>query len=234
MTQKISLFILFLFALPLFSGCQKEDQRETPAPASTVSEKDPEPSAPTPPAPPVHETFDGAPQLSLFARLGDYRPEEQDERTLPYWRTYQEHLVKTAGVVVTDESGNRAYSFRSIKGIDSVGFFSPIAVKPDTRYQVSFRAKGELPEGASAGIGVLEFNRFLWVGEQFPRSLDEEHRTGQVDGVTFGGTQDWQQHSFTFTTRPETGMIHLVLHREGTPSREPVLFDDIRVEPTSP
>jgi hypothetical protein len=29
-------------------------------------------------------------------------------------------------------------------------------------------------------------------------------------------------------------MIHLVLHREGTPSREPALFDDIRIEPTHP
>jgi len=234
MIKKISLFALAFLALLVFFGCQKEQPGETEKETPTVSEKDQVPPAPTPPAPPVHETFDGAPQLSLFARLGDYRPEEQDELTLPYWRTYQEHLIKTAGVVTTDESGNRAYSFRSIKGIDSVGFFSPLAVTPSTLYQVSFRAKGDLPEGASAGVGVLEFDRFLWVGEQYPRSLDEQHRTGQVDGVSFGGSQDWRERSFTFTTSPETGMIHLILHREGTPSREPVLFDDIRIAPAHP
>ena len=95
-----------------------------------------EPLPRTPPTPPLLETFQGDPQLSLFPRLGDFRPEDDDER-LPFWKSYREHLLKISGVVKADAvSSNRIFSFRGIKGIDSVAHFAPLAVQPNTRYRV--------------------------------------------------------------------------------------------------
>ena len=50
-----------------------------------------------PPRPPIFEDFQGAPQLTLFPRAGDFRPEEGSDR-LPYWNTFIEHLIKVTGV----------------------------------------------------------------------------------------------------------------------------------------
>jgi hypothetical protein len=219
---------LGLIFAPLWGCTGSDEPRDLPEQAQSPAPV--EEAQPVPPAPPVLETFDAAPQLSLFARLGDYRPEEGDEIALPFWRTYQEHLVKTSGVVRRQETGDRAYSFRSIRGIDSVGFFSPLAVEPATSYRVSFRIRTDLPEGGRAGVGVVEYDQFLWVGEQYTRTLDKRHRTGLHQGVTLTGKSDWEHQSFVFTTSPRTRMIHLTLFREGTPDRQPVLVDDIRIE----
>ncbi|WP_305042339.1 hypothetical protein [Geoalkalibacter sp.] len=209
--------------LATLAACQGQESAPPPPPA-------PQPEV-APPTPPLHESFDGVPRLSLFPRLGDYRPENDDEVALPFWNTYIEHLVKTSGPTLRDPAtGDRAWSFRGIRGIDSAGFFSPLAVEPSTSYRISFRLKADLPEGASAGLGILEYDRFLWIGEQYPQSLDEKHRTGDHPGLRLTGSHDWQEHGFTFTTGPETRMIHLVLFREGTPDRAPVKVDDIRVE----
>jgi hypothetical protein len=185
----------------------------------------------TPPAPPINETFEAAPQLSLFPRAGDVRPEETEER-FPYWKTFIEHIVKTSGPanIVRDES-KTSWALRGIKTIDSVGYFSPLAVQPATSYQVTFQIKTELAEGASAGIGVLEFSEFLWIGNQFTEAQLNEFVTGSQEGVRLTGTRDWEEQSFTFTTDPQTNMIHLIFFREGEHDRKPVLFDDISITP---
>ena len=207
----------------------------TPAPTQAIAAPvAPAPSRPAgqpaPPTPPLLESFDREPVLSLFPRAGDYRPEEKDER-IPYWATFIDHLVKISGVVQNPETGNRAWSFRGINTIDSVGWFSPVAVQPNTGYTVSFRLKADLPADGVAGIGILEFDEFLWVGEQYPESLVKQHIRGAQPGLRLTGTPDFEPRSFTFTTGPETRMIHLVLFREGTHSRNGVLFDDIAIRP---
>lgn len=224
--MRILLLLLISFFL---SACDAEigpSPKKTPGPSRKAALQEPA----RPPAPPVIESFEGVPQLSLFARLGDYRPEDDDSVALPFWRTYLEHLVKISGVAVVDGGGQRAFALRTIKGLDSVGFFSPLAVTPSTGYQVSFRIRRNLPEGGTAGIGILEYDEFLWLGEQYPQSLDEQHRRGRHAGVTLDGSGDWTEQTFRFTTGPDTAMIHLILFREGTPSREPVFFDDIRIQ----
>lgn len=223
--------ILLLLLIPFFlSACDFEigpAPKKIPGPSRKAALQAPA----RPPAPPVFESFDGTPQLSLFARLGDYRPEDGDSVALPFWRTYVEHLVKISGVAVVDGGGNRAFALRGIKGLDSVGFFSPLAVSPETTYEVSFRARTWLPEGGTAGVGVLEYDRFLWISEQYAETLDRQHRRGMHAGVVLGGVNEWERHAFRFTTGADTGMIHLILFREGAVEREPVFFDDIRIEP---
>ncbi len=237
----LRIFGAALAALLIF-GCQSEratdGSRGDPAgrpditapdrPAVSAQEKS-QPPEPVPPAPPLVETFDARPQLSLFPRIGDFRPEESDEVRLPFWRTYLEHLLKTSGVVAVDTNGDRAYAFRSIRGIDSVGFFAPLEVMPATTYRVSFRIKTDLPEGGSAGLGIIEYDEFLWVGEQYPESLDSIHRSGEHPGVRVTGRQEWTEQTFTFTTGFNTRMVHLVLFREGTPDRNQVLVDDVAI-----
>lgn len=185
-----------------------------------------------PPAPPLYEDFDGAPQLSLFPRVGDYRPENQDQAGLSYWRTFRDHLLKISGVTRSaTASGDRAFAFRIIQGIDSVSFFSPLAVTPNSSYRVNFKIKAELPAGGSAGIGIIEYDQFLWQAEQYPLSLDAKHRTGVQDGVRLTENSDWSEQTFRFTTGSRTRMIHLVLFREGETNRKPVMFDDLSIEP---
>jgi len=230
--------------LTLLAGCgsrEREDEKASPSAVSSApgQEAAEAPATPAteiaevqPPAPPMSENFDGEPQLSLFPRVSGSRPEDGDSEGLGFWKTYIEHLLRTCGVAdQAGRDGSRAWLIRSIKGLESVAFFSPLAVKPETAYRVSFAFKGELPEGASAGIGILEFDEFLWIGEQYPESLMRDHQTGARDGVRLQGKQEWQDHSFTFTTAPKSRMIHLVLFRDGADDRkQPVFFDDIRIE----
>ena len=240
-----SLCLTLFFA----SGCQEEVQQpvET-APQSTQKDEDAAKQLTTvseqaaslaeetsqaeqtnlePPTPPIFEDFQGAPKLSLFPWAGDFRPADDSDR-LPYWNTFIEHLVKVTGVAEEQSSGRRGWTFRSIKTIDSVGFFSPLAVEPQSTYQVSFRLTTELPEGASAGIGILEFNQFLWIPSQYTEELHKKHYRGLHEGKRVTGTTS-DTHSFTFTTGPETHMIHVVLFREGTHDRNSLMFDDIEI-----
>lgn len=202
------------------------------APAATKHLAGPSQGKVAPPAPPVKETFEGKPKLSLFPRLGDFRPASNDAKRLPFWRTYIDHLRRSAGVIQAEKPGHgKIFSFRAIRGIDSLGFFSPLAVTPDTTYRVSFTCRIDLPKGASAGVGVQEFDRFLWIGEQFTQSLASRHQLATRNGVQLTGRHPWAQHEFTFTTGPRTHMIHLVLFREGAYNRQPVLFDDLSIRP---
>lgn len=180
------------------------------------------------PKPPVFENFQGAPQLSLFPRAGDFRPADDSDR-LPYWNTFIEHLVKVTGVAEDQATGNRAWVFRSINSIGSLGYFSPLGVEPRTAYQVSFMLEAELSEGASAGIGIIEFNKFLWIPGQYTEETFKQHFRGAHEGKRLTGTSKGE-HTFTFTTGPETHMVHVVLFREGSHDRNSVMFDDIRIE----
>ena len=101
-----------------------------------------------PPTPPIRENFEGQPQLTLFPRVGDYQPEPGNER-YPFWRTFIDHLVKVSGLLQDKSSGNKVWSIRGINTIDSVGFFSPLAVEPETTYHVSFKLIADLAEGWS-------------------------------------------------------------------------------------
>lgn len=227
--SKLIPLVLFL-VLTLVAGCD-------PSPPTAPADNHSAPQSPPdqdvqPPTPPLHETFDDVPQLSLFPRLGDYRPADDDPENLALWLTFVEHLVKTSGVVYTEmNGGNRAWSFRGMRDIDSTGFFSPLSVEPLTPYRVSFRLKADLPEGGSTGVGILEYDEFLWIGEQFTAELDARHRSGTQNGLRLEGDHDWSEHAFTFTTGPRTRMIHLILFREGTADRRPVGFDEILIEP---
>lgn len=249
MFQRLALLLL-LSSLLVLGACDSRREQE-PAPAgppptkvAAAADQAPandaatEPSAatkgasPVPPSPPIREDFEGAPRLSLFARVGAFRPEDDDRRGQAFWRTYIDHAQRTSGPVAgVGRGGGRAWAIRSIKGLDSVGFFSPIAVQPKTTYRVQFAFKGPLPEGASAGVGILEFDQFLWIGDQFSASQSREHRTGTDSGLRLGEGGDWQEHSFTFTTAAATHMIHLVLFRDGPSAKKPVLFDDLSIIP---
>lgn len=215
----------------LVLACQKqEDTAKTTTPATTASQI-PADQANTepPPAPPIREDFEGEPKLSLFPRVGDFAPEETDKEGESYWLTFIDHLMRTSGPVKGKDG--TGFAIRGIKTVDSVGFFSPLAVKPDTGYRVAFRFWGNLPKGGQSGAGILEFNEFLWVGGQYPRSLSEKHFQRSQVGTQLTGNHNGTTQSFTFRTGPNTRMIHLVLFREGTTDRNPVIFDDIDIKP---
>jgi hypothetical protein len=232
--------ILLLILLILLAGCKSRQESSTTGTAPSPAAEPGAPSAtetgageePAPPAPPVVETFDGEPQLSLFPRVAEFRPEDEKSQEQGVWAAFIDHVLRTSGVVPRggEEEGN-AWSVRGIKGLESVGFFAPLGVEPQQSYKLSFSYRGELPEGGSAGIGILEFDRFLWIGEQFTEAMLREHQTGQQSGVKLHGNSDWTEQTFTFTTSPNSRMIHLVLFRDGTADRQPVFFDNIAVEP---
>ena len=225
-------WILFsILALLQLTGCE-----QPPLPAAAPLQN--APAAPAvsdpqkPPIPPIHEDFESAARLSLFPRIGDFRPAEEETERLAYWKTYLLHLTKTSGLLEVpfpQQQAGRVFALRSVAGLDSLGFFSPLEVLPQRSYQVSLQVKTELPEDGIFGIGVLEFDRFLWVGEQYTQALVQEHQTGVQQGLELRGEHPWQNHRFRFTTGAKTGMVHLVFYREGAGDRRPVLFDDIRI-----
>ncbi|RMH95207.1 MAG: hypothetical protein D6681_13255 [Calditrichaeota bacterium] len=185
----------------------------------------------SPPAPPLLEDFEGAPKMSLFPRIGSFRPESGDQG-LPFWRTYIDHLRRTSGPVRLPHGNSQVcWSLRAVRGSASVGFFSPLAVKPGATYRVSMQIKTDLADGAKAGAGILEFDKFLWIGEQYPESVYRQHFQQAAPGGSVEGSHDWQPLDFSFTVGPNTRMVHLVLFREGPYDRQPVYFDDIRIQP---
>lgn len=213
-------------------ACKSEEKAAPQPPAVTKGSevKAPE-AAPTPPGVPVTETFEREPQLSLFARVASYRPAEKDSEGLGYWATYIDHIQRTSGMrPKSGRDNSNGWVIHGIKGITSVAFFAPLAVKPTTRYHVSFDYKGELPKDASAGIGALEFKEFLWIGEQFTEELSKKYQSGAFPGIAVKSKGEWQSYSFDFTTSSQAGMIHLVLYRDGNMDREkPVFFDNIAI-----
>ncbi len=92
------LILMVLLTALLATGCDKP--AEPPAPTGHIQQAVPQQAEERsdPPAPPIFEDFEGMPQLSLFPRAGDYRPEDGDEK-LPYWATFIDHLRRTSGVV---------------------------------------------------------------------------------------------------------------------------------------
>ena len=238
MPRLIVIVLILLGSLVLTAACQKqEDSPKTEGPPATTSKQPPtseerKAAEGAPPTPPIREDFEGEPKLSLFPRVGDFRPEDDDKEGLSYWATYIDHLSRTSGVLTNkDTSKGRAFGFRSIKAVDSVGYFSPLAVTPDTSYRVSYRLWSNLSPGGTTGIGILEFNEFLFIADQFPRSLSEKHFQRSQLGMRLTDDHDGKVQSFTFRTGPQTRMIHLVFFREGTPDRNPVIIDDIEIKP---
>ncbi len=219
--------IIALLLLLLCNGCQPS---ASTAPETAATQ---EPPSGLPPTPPVHEDFEGDPKLSLFPRIGDYRPADNELERLRYWKTYLEHVTKTSGLLVIpppQQQAGRVFALRTVADLESVGFFTPLQVQPGQTYQVSVLVRADLPQGGTFGVGVLEFDQFLWVGEQYTEDLVTKHQTGVQKGLELSGQHTWQEHRFRFTASPRTGMVHLVFYREGTGDRKPVLLDDIRVD----
>jgi hypothetical protein len=231
MRSFVTAVIIVFLCLSCFA-CKSEEKAAPPPPAVAKEPAAPTPEAePTPPGVPVTETFEREPQLSLFARVASYRPADDDSEALGFWTTYIDHIQRTSGMRPgSGRDNSNGWVIHGIKGLTSVAFFAPLAVKPTTRYHVSFDFKGELPKDASAGIGVLEFKEFLWVGEQFTEELSKKYQGGAFPGSAVKSKNDWQNYSFDFTTSPQAGMIHLILYRDGNMDREkPVSFDNIAI-----
>lgn len=227
--MKKTILILLASAL-LLGGCEqtpadgKVEPRQDTA-VSTTSEK----QQPEPPAPPLSEDFQTSPKISLFPRVGPVRPTKEDER-YPFWLTYLDHLKRTSGVTNNKVEANRAFTMRSINGVDSVGWFTPVAVEPATRYRVGASFKADLPDGATCGIGLIEFDRFLWIGDQFTQQQLNEHQRATTILVNLSGKFSWQAQTAEFTTGSDTRMVHLLFFRDGADGKEPVLLDDLKIE----
>ena len=229
--KRLTAVLLILLGLLFLTACEQQAPPpvEEKAPAAEVAETPP--AETEPPRPPIMEDFEGEPQLSLFPRVGDYRPPREDEN-FPYWVTFIDHLTKVSGRARggTEEKPNHAWSFRGIKSIDSVGYFSPVAVKPGTTYRVSAKIMTDLPKGGKAGIGIIEFKEFSWEGEQYEKEMVDRLIVGSQIGVQLEGETGLDiEQNLTFTPSPETQMIHLVLFREGEHNRKPLIFDDISI-----
>lgn len=234
-------YLLLLASCLLITACQSqksdvvtpaESESEKTAISQPVETEKSEVEEQTPPSPPLFENFQASPLLSLFPRAGAFRPEDDDDKGLAFWRTYIDHLIRTSGPMKTDENenGNIVFGFRAVKGLDSVGIFSPISVMPETTYEVSAKISCDLSEGATTGIGVLEFDKFLWVGEQFSESMAKKNQVGTQPGISLTGLIENQEQKFTFTTGPNTRMIHLLFFREGEHDRNPIIVDDIGIK----
>ena len=218
----------------LATGPGRGDQPSASAAATAATEPEEATNKPKPPTPPLAENFDGDPQLSIFPRVGKARPDPADSQQTGIWAAYIDHLLRTSAVAPREPgSPDRALTFKGFQGIESLGFFSPLAVVPGTRYTVSFSARGELGDSAGAGIGLLEYREFLWIGQQFTEEELGKYLTGTNTGARMQSSNDWQDYQFSFTAGPDTRMIHLIFYLDGENDNRPVFFDNIRIEPAS-
>ena len=239
-TVQRQIFFTVLAVMTLLAGCSEDAPQDThnrqeetrSVVAEQVSESSQEVVATEaadkqPPRPPLRENFQGEPQLSFFPRVGDFQPPRDSER-YPDWHTGINQLVQVTGVAENAADGSRGWVFRSIDFIDSLGYFAPVAVEPGRIYQVRFKLIADLPAGASAGMKVLEFDKFLWVGEQYTEEIYNRHFRGGHEGRRLAGKGHGIQ-AFAFSTGPDTRMIHLVMFRDGTHDDNSLMFDDIEI-----
>jgi len=184
----------------------------------------------TPPGPPLLENFQEAPQLRLFPWVGEFRPATSDDQHTD-WQTLIDQLVNGTRIAEDQATGNRAWAFRGIEASISSGYFSPLRVEPKTTYQVTFKLSADLQKGSAAGIRIIAFDEFLWIGEQYTAEQYRTHYRGDHGGKRLTGQVSGLQ-SITFTTGPDTRMVHLVLFREGTHDVSSSMFDDIQITAT--
>lgn len=240
-TTQMRIFFAGLALLAFLAGCTEEapqtaKQSRQAETRTVVAEKAAEPlpaavetetTDKQPPRPPLRESFQEEPKLSFFPRVGDFQPPRDSQRH-PDWRNAINQLVKVTGVAENAADGSRGWVFRSINSIDSLGYFSPVAVEPGRIYQVTFKLIADLPAGASAGMSILEFDEFLWIGEQYTEETYKKHFRGVHEGRRLTGKGHGMQ-AFAFSTGPETRMVHLVMFREGTHDSNSLMFDDIEI-----
>ena len=75
---------------------------------------------------------------------------------------------------------------------------------------------------------VLEFDEFLWIGEQYSKETYAKHYRGSHEGRRLTGKGHGIQ-AFAFSTGPKTRMVHLVMFREGAHDGNSLMFDDIEI-----
>lgn len=214
--------LLFITALLLF-GCDSASEKPPVLPSAVQAEQ--------PYTLLISEDFDHEPQLSFFPRLGLYRPEDNDTKILPFWKTYIQHIEKTSGVVEGfGKDGSRILGLRSINEAPTLGMFAPLEVEPQADYQISFSYRSELPEGARAGLRIYEFDTYLAEGLQFTMSQLEKHLVDLKSEGVITGQHEWETLTLDFKAGDETRMAHLYFFREGTHDRLPVLIDDIIIK----
>ena len=240
-TAQTQIFLAGLAVLACLAGCREEapqtathSRQEANRPVAAAKASAPTQAAgqaeaadKQPPRPPLRETFQEEPKLSFFPRIGDFQPPRDSQRH-PDWRSHINQLVKVTGVAENAADGSRGWVFRSLNAIDSLGYFAPVAVEPGRIYQVTFKLIADLPAGATAGISVLEFDEFLWIGEQYTEETYSRHFRGVHEGRRLTGKGHGIQ-AFAFSTGPETRMVHLVMFREGTHDDNSLMFDDIEI-----
>lgn len=218
--------LLLGVALLIAAACQGQEEPRPPTATSPPAEAGSAGDLPQP-APPVREDFEGEPKLSLFPRVGAFSPEESDREGQGLWLTFIDHLQRSSGPI-RGKNGT-GFALRGIKTIDSVGYFSPLTVQPETSYRVTYRVWTRLPEGGRGGAGILEFDDFLWIPAQYPKSLSDKHFLKAHTGISLTGAHDGAVQEFTFRTGPKTRMIHLVFFLEGAVTKEPMVIDDIEI-----
>jgi hypothetical protein len=184
----------------------------------------------TPPGPPLLENFQAAPQLRLFPWVGDFRPAIADGQQTR-WQTLIKQLIRGTSIAEDQATGSRAWVFSGIEGNSSSGYFAPLRVEPQTTYQVSFKLTADLQKDSTVGIRIIEFDEFLWIGEQYTEEQYKAHYQGDHKGKCLTGKAKGQQ-SIIFTTGADTHMIHLVLFQKETTAGDRIMFDDIQVKDT--
>ncbi|MGW8311880.1 MAG: hypothetical protein ACWGOL_01465 [Desulfuromonadales bacterium] len=207
-----------------------DSQRQTALAEKTTPAAKPSPLPPTdrtPPGPPLLENFQAAPQLRLFPWVGDFRPAIVDQQQT-HWQTLIKQLVKGTSIAEDQATGSRAWVFSGIEGNMSSGYFAPLRVEPQTSYQVSFKLTADLQKDSTAGIRIIEFDEFLWIGEQYTEEQYRSRYQGSHKGKRLTGKVNGQQ-SIIFTTGADTHMIHLVLFQAETHAGDRIMFDDIQV-----
>lgn len=191
--------------------------------ASTASD-----ATPPPPAPPIFETFDSEPQLSLFPRIGESRPVNEK---IDYWQKHIDAFLETSGFAQgKGVNGSNGWTLRGSKSFVSSGFFSPLSVERKTNYRLSFDSKADLQEGGQVRVVVLEFREFQWIGEQYSQNQLDNNLIKSRSGFIVKGKHNWERHNFDFTTTSNTGMIHVSLLFEGKQNTGRAFFDNIRIE----
>ena len=220
------LLALATIILALASGCTEQEMPPSPSP---VAQKTPEP-----PSPPLFESFDSEPRLSLFPRVARFRPESDHPEEFAVWSQLIDHLSRLGGARPgTGTAGSTGFSVRALQELESVGFFSPLEVEPSTKYTLEFDIRGVLPEGGKAGAGILEFEQFRWIPAQYTETEMKEGFLRDLQLAEFAGAETWRHYKLSFETSPLTGMIHIVFYREGTTNRDSLYFDNISITPGS-
>ncbi len=153
---------------------------------------------------PLQESFGKESPLVLSPKVGLFQPDDDDERGMIEWEALETLMESLSGVETgMGRDGGRALVIRSVPGIQDSAVSILLPVRGGKRYEIEFDYDASAECTISAGLGVLQFDRWKPTRWDFGREEYAEHEIGREFLFTAKNDAGWHRGRAAFTAAPD-------------------------------